>query len=350
MRLTVAILIVAACAARADAAKPVLKVYYHADNEACRQMLYDLRHDEPLQKALYAKYAVQWIASPLQQGLPTLLVCRSFSCRRTTGYRSKETFAQWLGLDWTAKPPPKQKVQPQVADSATRIAALEKKADDLAANQEKLRALALALPIKKWNAYDGALADVVKRLQAIERQPVPVPVDVAPLQKRLQALEERPAIRAAPAKPSSPINPTATSIITWLGTAAGLSAAGATGAGIAIPIAFWLYRRRKRRKAAKRNAQQTGDETASVLSELRQHLAHFRTIVEKPVPVATDSPPLPGQVVTENHYVPFEKDTYREAHEWASKEFVRKYPGAVGNVEAIKSLIDQYLSSQGKGQ
>ena len=63
-------------------------------------------------------------------------------------------------------------------------------------------------------------------------------------------------------------------------------------------------------------------------------------------PIAVDSPPLPQRTVPETHYVPFEKDSFSKAHQWASEQVARKYPGATEVLQAQDSLIKQYLAAQ----
>ena len=63
-------------------------------------------------------------------------------------------------------------------------------------------------------------------------------------------------------------------------------------------------------------------------------------------PIAVDSPPLPQRSVPETHYVPFEKDSFARAHQWASEQVARKYPGATEILQAQDSLIKQHLAAQ----
>jgi hypothetical protein len=63
-------------------------------------------------------------------------------------------------------------------------------------------------------------------------------------------------------------------------------------------------------------------------------------------PIAVDSPPLPQQVVPETHYVPYEKDTFAKAYQWASEQVVRKYPGTLDVLSSLDSLIKQQLNAQ----
>jgi hypothetical protein len=73
----------------------------------------------------------------------------------------------------------------------------------------------------------------------------------------------------------------------------------------------------------------------------RQVVRHD-TVREVPVVVATDSPIPPARVVETNHYVPIEIDIHRKSWTWASKEYVRKYPGSEGMVAALAHMMSQY--------
>jgi hypothetical protein len=62
-------------------------------------------------------------------------------------------------------------------------------------------------------------------------------------------------------------------------------------------------------------------------------------------PIAVDSPPPPQRAVPETHYVSYEVDAFAKAHQWASEQVVRKYPGAAEIMQAQDSLIKQHLSA-----
>ena len=47
----------------------------------------------------------------------------------------------------------------------------------------------------------------------------------------------------------------------------------------------------------------------------------------------------------ENHYVPYETDEFARAHQWASENVARKYPGAVEMLTRLDSLIRQKLNA-----
>lgn len=63
-------------------------------------------------------------------------------------------------------------------------------------------------------------------------------------------------------------------------------------------------------------------------------------------PVAVDSPPLPQKVATETHYVPYETDGFARAHQWASEQVARKFPGSVEVLTTLDSLIKQQLNAE----
>jgi hypothetical protein len=71
-----------------------------------------------------------------------------------------------------------------------------------------------------------------------------------------------------------------------------------------------------------------------------------QTVIERPVVVATDTPPPPARVEQTTHYVPIERETHREAWQWAADQYARKYPGSEGLIQALNHLIGQYESSK----
>ena len=67
----------------------------------------------------------------------------------------------------------------------------------------------------------------------------------------------------------------------------------------------------------------------------------FLTLIAlAPVPSAAQ------RVVPETHYVPVEADSFARAHQWASEQVARKYPGATEVLQAQDSLIKQHLAGQ----
>lgn len=71
-----------------------------------------------------------------------------------------------------------------------------------------------------------------------------------------------------------------------------------------------------------------------------------QTVIERPVIVATDTPPPATRVEQTTHYVPVEKDTHQEAWHWAADQYVRKNPGSEGTIGALNHLIGQYASGK----
>jgi hypothetical protein len=62
--------------------------------------------------------------------------------------------------------------------------------------------------------------------------------------------------------------------------------------------------------------------------------------------IIIDSPPPAQRTVTETHFVPYEKDSFAKAHQWASEQVARKYPGATEVLQAQESLIKQHMAGQ----
>ena len=71
----------------------------------------------------------------------------------------------------------------------------------------------------------------------------------------------------------------------------------------------------------------------------------YRWDTERMQPIAVDTPPPPQQVVPKTHYVPYENDRFAEAHQWASEQVARKFPGAVEVLSTLDSLINQQLNA-----
>ncbi|MCA9239985.1 MAG: hypothetical protein KDA37_07290 [Planctomycetales bacterium] len=63
-------------------------------------------------------------------------------------------------------------------------------------------------------------------------------------------------------------------------------------------------------------------------------------------PIAVDTPPPPQHVARETHYVPYENDRFARAHQWASEQVARKYPGAVDVLTTLDSLIRQQINGE----
>lgn len=70
-------------------------------------------------------------------------------------------------------------------------------------------------------------------------------------------------------------------------------------------------------------------------------------VPQRPPVITTENPPLPQVVVPTTQFAPYERDTFAEAFAWAKAEHGRRYPGSVSVLEAVQSMIDQYLASKG---
>ena len=77
---------------------------------------------------------------------------------------------------------------------------------------------------------------------------------------------------------------------------------------------------------------------------LRAILNTILARVSKPtvIPITEPGSHTVEQVV-QNQYVPVERSTYRDATQYALKEYLLRYPGGEGDVNYIESLITQYL-------
>jgi hypothetical protein len=60
--------------------------------------------------------------------------------------------------------------------------------------------------------------------------------------------------------------------------------------------------------------------------------------------IAIESPPLPQRTVPETHYVPYERDEFARAHQWASEQLARKFPGSIEWLAGLESLIKQKIN------
>lgn len=61
-------------------------------------------------------------------------------------------------------------------------------------------------------------------------------------------------------------------------------------------------------------------------------------------PIAIDTPPPPQKVAPQTHYVSYDRDDFAKAHQWASEQLARKFPGSVELLTSLDSLIRQQLA------
>jgi hypothetical protein len=240
--------------------------------------------------------------------------------------------------------------------------------------------------VERWSGYSGNWREVLQKLglddyinddgsigprkpaPAREEKPRPAQpapaVDLKPINDRLGNLEglirnlsqsreipqqeASPFADRAPAPKQPPPQPTAAAThearpgglaSSWgdvMGTVAkvGLAIAApeiALPAG-ALSVASVLYRAWRSKR---------GGSSPEPRQVVRQE-----TVREVPVVVATQAPPQPQQIVTQNQYVPVDVDTHADAYAWATAELVKKYSGAEGTVAMLDSLIQQHKAAK----
>jgi hypothetical protein len=111
----------------------------------------------------------------------------------------------------------------------------------------------------------------------------------------------------------------------------------------ALIVAGGLAGRRLKRRVAGAEVDAATDPPASLGARLRLDPSH--PPARSATPIAVDSPPQPQRTVPETHYVSIETDSFAKAHQWASEQVARKYPGATEVLQTQDSLIKQYLSA-----
>ena len=113
----------------------------------------------------------------------------------------------------------------------------------------------------------------------------------------------------------------ALSVATWLGVT-GIS--GGTAGAVLGGLALWRSLRKRRQQQSPTPSQPNNPPT-----------------------ITHDSQPLPQAIVPETRFAAYERDSHAEAFAWAAAEMARKYPGAVGTLESLQGLMNQYLASRG---
>jgi hypothetical protein len=117
----------------------------------------------------------------------------------------------------------------------------------------------------------------------------------------------------------------AITIATWLGVT-GIS--GGTAGALLGGLALWRTLRRRRQPP----------------TPFTPHPANSPIT---PPTITHDSAPLPQTIVPETRFAAYERDSHAEAFAWAAAEMARKYPGAVGTLESLQGLMNQYLAARG---
>lgn len=281
----------------ASTCKPRLYVFGSMTCGPCRKFKEDYSNNTAFRQTLEAAFAVEFVDVDKQSDtanrfsvteVPTFLVVGG---ARVTGYEGPDQLLVALGVqqEIAARPPPQREVVPDPVAPVPQPA--EVKADPPAtvetpaSNPPVAEAPASRTPAEPDVATAPAVADQLDRLSGLVQ--------------------------------------TAVSIATWLGVG---GATGGAGGLILGGLALWRTLRRRRDPKPAR------DPPSNVI----------------PPPVVTvENPPPPQAIVPETRFAPYERDTFAEAFAWAESELVRKYPGAVSTLEALKGLINQFLSAKG---
>lgn len=106
-----------------------------------------------------------------------------------------------------------------------------------------------------------------------------------------------------------------------------VSVGGPVGLGLLVG-GYWWKRNKKRLKEDRREADRSAPKNNLV---------------------AIESPPPPQRIVPETRYVSYEKDEFAKAHQWASEQLARKFPGSVEMLTSLDSLIRQQLAGSREG-
>ncbi len=358
MKRLIALLLLSICAGHAADAqidpRPVLYVWSADWCVRCKPFWRDL--DDPatgLRTALEARLKIMVVdfdANRPQALLANIHSLPMFICqgRRIVGYTTPEDLVQRLGLPPIQKRAPPAAVQPEgkpqpaamstdvvrvLNELNTRLQELERA--DTPAKLADLQLIAgnlteLVDRIAQHLAEDRKAADELRgQVHEVQQH---LAADRAAAEAMLERVEAEIAETATPAP-----TPVVAASVPWLqklitfGGALGVIPGGlATGGlgGLALSGAFWLagrwWNRRRQPSAA----------------------AADRIVIERPVPVTVETPPA-SKVVTEQRYVPVERDTFREATQYAHRELLTKYPGAHGTVDFLNSVVDQYMKQVG---
>lgn len=277
--------------------KPRLYVFGSMTCGPCLKFKEDYANNTSFRQTLEAAFTIEFVDVDKQSDtanrfgvteVPTFLVVGTV---RVTGYEGPEQLLVALGVRQAiaARPPPQREVVPDPVAPVPQPS--EVKADPPATVETP--------------ASNPPVAEAPAPRTPAEPEVAPTPV-IADRLDRLSGLVQ-----------------TAVSIAIWLGVGGATSGAGGLILG---GLALWRTLRRRRDPKPAR------DPPPNVI----------------PPPVVTvDSPPPPQAIVPETRFAPYERDTFAEAFAWAESELVRKYPGAVSTLEALKGLINQFLSAKG---
>lgn len=176
--------------------------------------------------------------------------------------------------------------------------------------------------------------------------------------KQAEVIVERPpVVIAAPSTPSpaplgapqpslsdrvdklAGIIQTGLTVASWVGVGVGT---GGIGAAVLWGLSAWRAARKVKQVAA-----DIGGYWLPPAPQQQPPQVSPVAVQPRPPVITTENPPPPQVVVPTTQFAPYERDTFAEAFAWAKAEHGRRYPGSVSVLEAVQSMIDQYLASKG---
>lgn len=197
---------------------------------------------------------------------------------------------------------------------------------------------------------EGQLQQIADQLAALQQG---APSTTAP--------SSVPAIQA-PVEQSSFWSRTVTILGTTLSVAQALGLVGISGgsfglAGLAVWGIGWILKRKATAATSAPLTPERSNESAATsrvpclqcvqLRKDKQQLANkVSELLNQVTDLKHDQPA--NTLPVSPMFAPYETDHVRDAFEWGSRELVRKFPGAVENLEQLKALMNQHLQSKGK--
>lgn len=140
----------------------------------------------------------------------------------------------------------------------------------------------------------------------------------------------------------------------------GIPFGGAIGVGVTGLV--WYLRNRKKKKTKPTSdtpnpvkvepttcvpaIKPNNDDCLRAMEQVLNRMNQLEVKLNKPpinIPVPVENPPI-RETIIKQEYVPYESDEYRKAMAFAKEELVKKYPAAVGSVEYLDSIVEQYLN------
>lgn len=132
---------------------------------------------------------------------------------------------------------------------------------------------------------------------------------------------------------------TGLTVASWVGVGVGT---GGIGAAVLWGLSAWRAARKVKQVAA-----DIGGYWLPPAPQQQPPQVSPVAVQPRPPVITTENPPPPQVVVPTTQFAPYERDTFAEAFAWAKAEHGRRYPGSVSVLEAVQSMIDQYLASKG---